>query len=34
MIQFTLEKKEYEIGEVTIEQYYKIVDLLVLTETV
>jgi hypothetical protein len=34
MIQFTLEKKEYEIGDVTIEQYYKIVDLLILTETV
>lgn len=33
MIEFTLNKKEYTITDVTIEQYYKIVDLLVLTET-
>jgi len=34
MIEFTLNRKEYKIVDVTIEQYYKIVDLLVLTETV
>jgi len=33
MIEFSLDRKEYTIGDVTIEQYYKIVDLLVLTET-
>jgi hypothetical protein len=34
MIEFSLGKKEYGIGDVSIEQYYKIVDFLVLTESV
>ena len=33
MIQFTLDKEEYKISDVTIAQYYSIVDLLLLTET-
>lgn len=34
MIEFTLGKQDYTIDDVTIEQYYKIVDLLILTESV